>query len=1202
VSAAILGSGGGACVLLAAVMPNDAGYSFTRTISRPRLLRVAVWIIGIVVAFAAIGFLALPPLIRPVIERALSTALERKVTIGHLKINPFALSVTLEDVAIAERGDGPPAFTLAELYANGEALSLFRWAPVISALKLTRPTLHVVRNADKTYNFSDLIDQAFAGPPGPPPRFSVSNIQIVDGRIDFDDRPEHQQHRVTELAVGIPFLSSLPSQAEIKVQPTFSALVDGRPVAVTGETRPFKDTHETVLHWDFTGVPLAPYLDYVPATLPVKVESGKVDAKIDLSFIGQGADPPKLTLAGNLGVVDLAMRDVSGAPLLRMPSLAVAVDSVDVFGSSVELRSIASEGIEIEIHRGRDGNVNLAKLAPPETPKASTASPFRFHVATISVKRGKVHVVDDAVTPAYVALLNDVAADVSNLASPGGQKANVALSFVTDAAERVTHRGTLRLTPVEAEGRLQIAALKLGRLFPYYASALNLAVDDGALDLSTDVQFDGGGPATKLALTNLDATVNSLKMRLPDEKELLWRVPTLAVHGGTVDVFRRIINFDSVEGHGAAASIRRGTDGTLNFDRLIRTPEGGAGATTGEEGWRVEARKVALDDFSAVFTDETVNPVAHISLSRVAVTGENLSNAAKAKGRATLRATVNKRGTLSLAGPLSTAPFAASLNVIAKDIDLVPFQPYISQGARVLVTGGAASGRGALDFATGAAQHAAFRGDLVLADISVLDEANSTDLLKWRTLSLTGVDTQVEPLRLAVGEIAFDGLFARLILNDNGEFNLQQLARSRTTASAPPAPGRDSKTVELTTLPGSATTWLKLGKATLADGTVDFTDHFIRPNYSAHLTGLTGSMSSLAFDQPADLELRGNVQESAPVEIAGRVNPLAQNLFLDVKASASDIELPPLSPYSGKYAGYGIEKGKLSMKVRYLIEERKLTAENSIVLDQLTFGNKVESPDAIKVPVQLAVALLKDRNGVIKFDLPVGGSLDDPQFSVGGLVIRALLNLLVKIVTAPFAILGSLGGGGHGEELAYVEFAAGSAAVDAAGDGKIKSVAKVLADRPALKLDVTGRVDPAVDREGLKRASVDHRIRLQKFNDLVSRGEAPTSADAVEVPAAEYEALLTRVYRAADVAKPRNAIGLPKDLPREEMEALLLSSSNVSDEDLRLLAEHRAQAVKASLVDSEHVPHERVFLVEPRLDADGVKDKGKATRVDFALH
>ena len=219
--------------------------------------------------------------------------------------------------------------------------------------------------------------------------------------------------------------------------------------------------------------------------------------------------------------------------------------------------------------------------------------------------------------------------------------------------------------------------------------------------------------------------MSELKMRLPDEKELLWRVPMLAVRGGSVDVAKHAIHFDSVEGRGAAAAIRRGSDGRINFDRLIRTPEGGANAANSEETWRVEASKVALDDFSATFVDETVTPPARIALSRVAVAAENLSNGAKAMGRASVRATVNKRGTLSLTGPLTTVPFAGKLSVTTTNIDLVPFQPYITQSARVVFTGGTASVKGTLDFATGTAPRAAFKGDLVLRDVAALDEANA---------------------------------------------------------------------------------------------------------------------------------------------------------------------------------------------------------------------------------------------------------------------------------------------------------------------------------------------------------------------------------------------------------------------------------------------------------------------------------------------
>ncbi len=1175
------------------------------TWSRPRLRRSLIWFTGVLVAFAVLGFFVLPVLVRPALERNLSAALDRKVSIARLQINPFAVSATLSDVSVSDRGEGPPMLTVAEVYLNGEIASLFRWAPVVSALKITQPALHLVRNADKTYNFSDLLDRALTGPTGPPPRFSVSNIELVDGQIDFDDRPEHAQHRITQIKLGIPFLSSLPSQTETTVAPAFAAQVNGRPVAIVGETRPFKDTHETVLHFDLGDLPLPAYMEYVPVPLPIKVESGVIGGKANMSFIGRGKDPPQLTFDGTFKLADFAVNERSGAKLLKIPSLDVAVDRFDVFGNSAELRSIAADGVELELRRDARGELNLAPLFTANSPAKKGEAPFSFHAGSIKLEHGTMHVADASVAPAFASTLSDVSVAITNLASTGDKQADVAFSFASDTGARVSERGTLALTPVRANGRLEMSGLHLAKLFPYYASALNLAVDDGTLDGSTELRYDGASGA--LTLSALDATAKDLKMRLPDEKEPLWRVPMLAVHGGSVDVAKHAIVFESVEGRGATATIRRDAKGAFNFERLVRTPAvgttqtpAGAAQTPSGSGWQVEARKATLDDFAATYNDETVSPPAKIVLTKVSGSGENLSNIPKAKGKATLQATVNRRGTLSLSGPIATAPFASTLNVAAKNIDLVPFQPYISQSARVVLTGGSASFKGALDVATGAPTRGGFRGEVVIADLVALDEANESDLLKWKTLALTNVDAQIEPLAVKVGEIALDSLFARLLLNENGEFNLQQLGRDRPPAAEPPKPTAEAKTVEVQAPPTTATTWLKLGKTTLTNGDIDFTDHFIRPNYSANLTGLTGSLSTLAFDQPAEIELRGNVQGSAQVEITGRINPLGENLFLDVKASATDIELPPLSPYSGKYVGYGIEKGKLSMKVAYFVEDRRLKAENSIILDQLTFGQKIESPDAIKAPVLLAVSLLKDRNGVIRFDLPIGGSLDDPKFSVAGLVFRAIVNLIVKIVTAPFAVLGSLAG--HGESLAYIEFPAGSAALDKASDEKIKALAKAMVDRPAVKLDVAGRVDPEQDREALRRAAVERQIKAQKFNDLVKSGEPPASVDAVEVSAAEYEPLLKRAYRAADFAKPKNAIGFPKDLPRDEMEALLLANAKVTDDDLRSLADRRAQVVRANLTDSEHVPGERVFVVAPHLDAQGLKDEGKPTRVDFALH
>src|SRR5690606_26135606 len=335
-----------------------------------------------------------------------------------------------------------------------------------------------------------------------------------------------------------------------------------------------------------------------------------------------------------------------------------------------------------------------------------------------------------------------------------------------------------------------------------------------------------------------------------------------------------------------------------------------------------------------------------------------------------------------------------------------------------------------------------------------------------------------------------------------------------------------------------------------------------------------------------EVDLRGRIDNAAPLQISGSVNALAADLFVDMSASAKDIELPPLSPYAVKYAGYGIERGKLSLAATYHIAERKLTAENRIYLDQLTFGEPLESPTATKLQVTLVIALHKDRNGVIDINLPISGSLDDPQFSIGGLIVQVFVNLIAKAVTSPFALLGALAGGG--DELSYVEFSPGSAALADAGARTLRSLSKALIERPGLRLDIAGRVAPEADREALMRASLARKVRAQKLDDLRRAGNAPESADAVAVPAEEYEKYLRRAYAAEKFDKPRNALGFAKELPVAEMERLMLANTSIGEDDLRLLANARAQAAKEWLVGEGEVPAERVFLVAPKLSSEDI--------------
>ena len=356
--------------------------------------------------------------------------------------------------------------------------------------------------------------------------------------------------------------------------------------------------------------------------------------------------------------------------------------------------------------------------------------------------------------------------------------------------------------------------------------------------------------------------------------------------------------------------------------------------------------------------------------------------------------------------------------------------------------------------------------------------ADGAELLRWRNLAAKGIRVRVAPDSkpdIALAEVVLSDFFSRLVITEKGGFNVVDASQS-TAATATPSGAAASAPAIDAALPLN----IAIGLMKFVNGSIDFNDHFVKPNYRADLTALNGQIGAFnsASREPAAIVLSGKVAGTGLLEISGSLNPVVRPLALDIRAKADDLELAPFSPYAGKYAGYAIERGKLGMDVRYKIDANgKLDANNQIVLHQLTFGDKVESADATTLPVRLAVALLKDRNGVIDINLPISGSLSDPQFSLTGLIFKVIVNLIGKALTAPFALLG---GGSGGDSLEMVEFVPGTAQLTEASTATLGKVATALLDRPSLLLTAAGSADPQAERLPYQRATLDAKLARDK--------------------------------------------------------------------------------------------------------------------------
>jgi uncharacterized protein involved in outer membrane biogenesis len=1186
----------------------------TEIARHPRTKKIAIWVISVIVAIGILGALVAPPLLRRVLANQLTTKLHRQVSIEQIRINPYAMSATVRGFTMKERQSPATAVSFDELYVNLELQSLFRWGLVVKALHLVKPYVNLVRNEDRTYNYKDLIDEFMSGPSGPTPRFSVNNIQIIDGKIDFDDRPEQTKHTVSAINIGVPFISSLPSQVDIEVQPHFSALINGAPLVIGGESKPFKDSRESTVQVNIDKLEIPKYLEYSPVALNFKVPSGQINGKLTAAFKTFKDKPSLLAISGNVAVRDLVMQEKGESPLLNLPSLDVIIDAFEVLASKATVKTVKLQAPELHVTRNRDGTINLTSLIAPS--KAETApqekkneTPFAYRVDDVMIDQGKLVFIDQGPEHPFKKQLENIHIAVKGLTNEPNKKAETEISFQTDAKEQFNQSGILQLTPLAVEGKVELKNLLLKGLRPYYESVLGVEITEGLLDLGAQVSVvQNKGNETETKLSELNASLRSLRLDVPGDSEPLWRAPLLGIKDTTVDVGKKSIVVGSLETRDGNGYIRRDADGSISFARIIKTKPAESQTTKPQQEataeWTVEMKQGSLDRFRIDFENRMLSPAVRSSISGLSIRAANVSNVKNSRANVRIQATINNKGTLLLAGTLGTRPVAGRFDVDAQGIGLVPFQPYIADQVNLSMTSGAVGSKGVLtiDLSGNGPAKVAYQGDVQVADFASVEKDASEDLLKWKLLKLGGIQFDLQPMRFRIDEINLAEFYARLILFADGKLNLQNLTVQKT-ASGDTVETAPAKSAEPPVSTPSGEKQISIGKINLQGGNINYSDFFVKPNYSANLTGVQGSISELKPDAPGDIAIQAKLDNAAPVEIQGKINPLSKDLYLDIAADAHEIDLNPMSPYSVKYVGYGIERGKLTFKVKYKVENRKLDAQNQIILDQLTFGEKVESPTATKLPVLLAVALMKDRNGVIDVNLPISGSLDSPEFSVGGIILRIIINIITRAVTSPFTLLGAAFGGGSGGELSYIEFDYGHSDLSQAAEAKIKSLATAMNNRPALKLDISGSVDPVNDREGLKQTSIERKVKAQKMKDLVRQGNAPQSVDDVHIDKAEYERYLKAAYSDEKFAKPRNIIGLAKDLPVSEMESLMLKNVQVTDDDLHELANRRAQAVRDRILASGQVTEDRLSIVGAKPTSGEEKDKAKAkmSRVDFAL-
>ncbi len=1246
-----------------------------RVATRRNAIRLGIATLVFAVLWSTAWFIV-PPIVKSQVEQAASDKLGRRLTLGHIAFNPWTLELTVTDIVLAGANPGAPAqLEVKRVHADAAIASLFRLAPVIDSLDVDAPLLRLAHLGDGRYDVDDVLHRIAAMPPSDEPaRFAVHNIVVHGGGADFVDAPVNATHKVRDIELGVPFVSSLPSQRQIKVEPHLAFTLDGSRFDSAATATPFAEHGAGEAKVRLDRFDVAPWLPYLPQSLPVRLQAALLSADLKLAF----EQRPKLALrvSGSVAVSGLKVADATSHELLDVGSIKVQIEDLRPLESIVKLSRIDVDAPHLLAVRSAAGRVNLmlaaeepsgatvpvarvplpttaasaaarsARASPSAASAAVPATPpaprWKATLAALSVRAGRLDWRDATTVPEAALALGDFSLDAQAIGWPldapvvfNGQ------GQLGAAADQGKLAFSGQGNAAGANVKLELDALPLAAARPYLRSVIAPPLA-GALSADLSVEWRPGEAGAQLRVDANRIALDGLV--LGDARSPELAAERIELLDARVDTMARTAAIGRLALRAPHVRVERGSEGRWNFDAwqhggnastasvvAAASPaaSGSIAATSRSVPWRIVLGDFALEKGRASFVDRRLTVPAALDVLDLALQAHGwaldtlsavpfhlaarVAVPAGPSGKAVGAGVV---GNVDLRGELKAfvagVPANAKAAVLLKDLPLHLLDPYLDDLFSVDVQKAQTSFKGDLAWGSSAAGPSlAVHGDATVDDFratsAVADRFAPTrglamardgpagqPLLSWKSLSLRGIDVAVVPgkaTRVAVAETALSDFFARVVLDETGRLNLQDAAQPSVPAvAASTASGAATPVASATAAGGAApaatSAIVAFGPIAVVNGRLAYNDRFVKPNYNANLSELTGRLGAFSSQPPgageppqlADLSLRGRVEGTASLEITGKVNPLAKPLALDIKAQVRDLELPPLSPYAIKYSGYGIERGKMSVDLAYVVlPSGQLTASNKIVLHQLAFGDKVEGATA-SLPVKLAVALLADRRGVIDLDLPVSGSINDPQFSLGSVIWKVVTNLLAKAVTAPFALLASAFGGGA-DELSTIEFAPGTAMLAPAAKASLDKIAAALVERPALTLTVSGESRLESERDAWKRDRLQQIVRSEKRRQAIASG---ASADAaVSVGEAEYPALLKEVYKRADIVKPKNVIGLAKDLPASEMEGLLLASIVVGDDAMQQLAVRRAVAVRDYLATKD-LPSSRLFLGAPK--------------------
>ncbi|NMX69246.1 DUF748 domain-containing protein [Pseudomonas sp. WS 5059] len=866
---------------------------------------------------------------------------------------------------------------------------------------------------------------------------------------------------------------------------------------------------------------------------------------------------------------------------------------------ALHLADVQLDKPKTEILFDKAGTLNLAqlfKLPPSEpTPDDPESKPFPLRIERIKLAGGYVHFEDVRPSEPIEFLYDKLDFELKNLSTLPEDNADMTLVAAGPEGGQIDWTGNFSLVPIASEGKLKVTDGKMKVWWPYVRDAVPLVLEDGILNFSTDYKLNLA-KETELNLTNVSASIAPFAIKAPDGRPLA-RLERLDVSETSIDLAKQQVIVGKIRSNKLETWAAREADGQLDWQKLFASqpskpatqPEPASAPATADspkpeptapsKPWQVLLKDVQLRNYQVHLADRQVKPAVALELGPLNVDVQDFDSLNQSPFTLKIDSGLGKQGKIQASGQVNLNPVSAKLKVDTKDIDLRVAQSYISPFIRLELRSGMLGSN--LDVNLKSTEPLALQitGRAQVDQLHTLDTLKTRDFLKWQRLVVEGLNYQ-HGNSLSIDKINLLQPYARFMINDDRTTNVDDLLIPQPADSGAKSTAKSSASNE-------KPLGIRIGQIAINDGSANFADFSLTPNFATAIQQLNGQIGTIDSRQakPASVDIKGKVDRYAPVTIKGSVNPFDPMAALDIATSFKRVELTTLTPYSGKFAGFRIRKGRLNLDLHYVITKGQLKAENKVVVEQLQLGEKVDSADAVDLPIRLAIALLKDTDGKISIELPVTGDLNNPQFSVMPIVWQTLRNLVVRAATAPFKFIGGLVTGGGSQDLGNVSFAAGSSALNKDAESALDSLAKALKERPALRLEIEGTAAASSDGPFLAAERLEREYQYNYYKILQRRGDkVPAQASLLEVPEKEKAPLLEGIYRTRlKQQPPAEWKNLGSDERSSKLRDGVIKFWSASDVLLRQLGQDRASTIKDYLVDKGQLEDDRVYFIDANL-------------------